>query len=294
MSEGPDSNNTMYDLVMKTFSLPAVLLTATICFSTAAHAQKVAVLGGTYLQVMEGETSEARAVIVADRVCKTIKESGLECLRVNETCSDEACLKQQSAALATDEAVLVSVEQTGAEYEFHLLSALDRGAMTEHTGTLDDALAALDRLVKTSVAAPLNQQPESAPSSTPVPPSVEGPAENTDTPASGDRSKRIRPPVFWSVFGVAIASVAAATALEVVGYRQWQDFKDLPSSERSADEKDRLESLRIADRVMLGVSGAAVIATVVTAAFTDFKHPRIHAALTPISGGGALHLSAEF
>ena len=285
----------MYDLTMKMLSLPAVLLTATMCFSTAAYAQRIAVLSGSYLQVMEGETSDARAEIVADRVCKTIRTSGLECVRVNGKCSDEACLKERADALSTDEAVLVSVEQTGAEYEFHLLSAQDRGAMTEHTGTLDDALAELDRLVDASVISPLEQPPETAP--LPIPaasPSIEGPSENTGTPTNADRPRRIRPPVFWSVFGVAIASVAAATALEVVGYRQWQDFKDLPSSERSADKKDRLESLRIADRVMLGVSGAAVVATVVTAAFTDFKHRRVHAALTPISGGGALHLSAEF
>jgi hypothetical protein len=249
--------------------------------------------------VWEDKSSDSRAQIVADRVCNTIEESGLECEEFEETCPDKSCLKERFASSAFDEAVTVSVEQTGAEYEFQLFLAKGTSAVAEITGPMEVALEKLAGLVKSAVVEPLRKDIAEDASSVveDADPGEEEPGASLDDTDQSKRSK-IRPAPFWAVLGVTSAAIVSWAVVEGVGYGRLKKHNDLEPEERSQSEIDRLKTLRIVDWALMGISGAGLAAMVTLAAFTDFKKDKedqnARIDLFPGPRGAALVLTAEF
>lgn len=265
-----------------------------------AAAQKVAVLRGSYVLVMEEEHSDAKARIVADTVCKTIEDADLACVRVDAECSSTSCAKEYMKAHAVDEAVTVTVEQTGAEYVFQLFPAKGLSDMTEKTGAMPDALEALRRLVQKSVITPVKEAAKTkaaAEGPTAASPASENKDPATDPPDAGKSARRkpIVPAAFWATFGLTVAAVGSAAVIETIGYSKWQNFLEEAPADRSANEKESLSHLRTANRALWSIAAVGLVTTIILAPFTDFNRKRkVDVALYPMYEGGALLIGAEF
>ena len=119
--------------------------------------------------------------------------------------------------------------------------------------------------------------------------------------------KTLKPVIFWCMLGVTIGLGGGAAAVGGLNLVNHNKFMDTPYDDREKwkDLKDRGEIYNIVFLSLIGATGAAAVATVALAFFTDFKKkekkveeedtdiPEETASLSfaPLEGGGMLVLT---
>ncbi|MFH1436585.1 MAG: hypothetical protein ABIJ56_12810 [Pseudomonadota bacterium] len=107
---------------------------------------------------------------------------------------------------------------------------------------------------------------------------------------------------FWGVLGATLALGAGAVVVGGLNVDNRNKFLDTDYSDEEAwrDLKDRGETYNTVFLSLVGVAGAAAIATIVLGVFTDFRKGKKSGAetmpvtLVPSKGGGLLLISIPY
>jgi len=269
-----------------------ILLAVVLMFSTPVFADKIVVLQGSYKLTWDNEDSPQRSKIVADRVAKAVKDIGqFEVVQINKECSDNACFKKAASEHKADEAIVVHVEQNIAQYEFKIFFSNGGSFTGDATGALSVALDEIEKLTKKALKKEFKTEKlpatEIAETSADLQPTEELQEERND------RS----PKAFWISLSVTGALALSWGIVEGIGYSKLKTLSDKKVDERTQSEKDKVKSLRIADRALL-ISTAAMVATTTVLFFlTDFDNKKSKkVSVTPVftHEGGALMLQGNF
>jgi len=252
----------------------------------AARAAKVAIVPVEYVQVQSGEARDA-AVQVEDKVAEGAREAGYEVVRgaavadavkASAACAaaarDRACLEAVAEALGADEAIAVSVtDDDHTTYRVEVVHARRDKVVDERTAGFFVVLEWVRGTVALTLQRPASQAPQPASSqksqesqksqTAPVPPAA-------PVPGTSDSPRPLHRAAFWTGVGVTGALVVAFAATDIATSSRYNDLKDERAAARSQADWDAAHRLQVADRVLLGFSLAAAVATTVMAFFTEF------------------------
>ncbi|MDD5306578.1 MAG: hypothetical protein PHU25_04580 [Deltaproteobacteria bacterium] len=287
-----------------------ILLVALVALPFPAAAAKVAVLPVGYRLVGEGSTSSEKARMVEEQVAAAAAEAGFEAVRGAPVkavgpCVEASCLPTVAGKLEVDQAVLVTVDESGALYEITVFLARGSGRSGQVTGPFAAALVKTRELAKEAletaravVPKPVAPLPEPAPVLPPVAeqkrplptviireqalPAMEKPRDDTQ------RGLWI---ASWIAAGTGTAALVSGLVLAFV-----EDPCQSDSNDHGCKERLDLSTIGLP---MLGVG--AVVAAVGVAGVVlldDDKgtNPasKAKAGVAPLPGGGAAAFEVEF
>jgi len=264
-----------------------LMVTLLFLFPLSAIAQKTIVLLGPY--DMEEEKSESRSQLIADKVGKTVKESGREVILLTKECSDSLCLFQIMENHQADQAIFVSVEQTGMSYEIKLVLARGKGVKTKVVCSFSEALEEVQRIVLLALDAQTKKE-------------IEPKEEKTEPKDEQQMHVELErngpsPKAFWISLGITGVLVLSWGIVEGIGNSKLKSFSDKNADERTQNEQNRIKNLRIADGIIFTAAAAMVATTTVLFFLTDFENKKPKSvSFTPaiMSNGGAFVLQGSF
>jgi hypothetical protein len=279
-----------------------------------AAAAKVAVLPVPYRLVGEGAPSAEKARMVEEQVAAGAVEAGFEVVRGDRVkavgpCVEPTCVPTVAGKLEVDQAVLVTVDESGALYEIKVFLAQGRSQSGQVTGPFAAALQKARSLAREALETaraiapkPAALPPEPAPAPAPAPrPAVEQRRPPPTVIIREEAPPPVDKPRDGAQRGLWIASwvgAAAGTAAIVSGLVL--SFVDDPCEDESRDHgcKERLDLSSIG-LPMLSV-GAVAAALGVAGIFLlddggdDGTAGKAKAGVAPLPGGGAAALEVEF
>ena len=260
------------------FALAVVLLPA-----AAGAAPRVVITRGVYTSVFDDRVSASDAARVQQRAIAAARDAGWDPIDGGD-CAEVACLDALRATHGADDALAVSTRQSGAQYEFAIVSGREGRFDETFTGA---ALAALDQLDQL-VARYLADWKPPAPAATPESQPAEAHAKSK--PAS-------KKPVSLTAFkaGIAVTGILSATLLmlEVAHDVKRQKLLDTPIEDRDSGDRDTVQHIQIAGRVFFAATLAGAVTTTVLGFFTDFDR-KVAVAPVAAAGGAGLALTGEF
>lgn len=123
----------------------------------------------------------------------------------------------------------------------------------------------------------------------------------TSAPSTASGRRRISPAIFYSLLGLTAASAIAMAALGGVAMEVGSDYERniTEDCQRASENRDTGENLVIATNVMMGVSIAFAIPTLIVGVLTLLRNRSVSSArvtITPsaTAGGASLSLSGRF
>ena len=265
-----------------------------------SSAEKVIVVRGTYTLTFENETSKERATLVADSVFAALKRiDRLQPVALELECTDGDCLKKAASDAGADIALMVTVEEGAALYNFKVITP-DNSVEGEASGRFNEAVkkitdSALD-VVSDAIAKTSSET--SAPKNEASLPASEEASPSTAMPPPPSKNEKSRPsPAVWTCFSITAASAVTWGILHGIGSAKLNDYEDKTQQDRTLSEKNQLENLRISTLVMIGVTSTAFVTTGIVFFVTHHKK-KVSGAVSflPVlaPGAGALMLRGSF
>ncbi len=245
-----------------------ILCVVAVCAVTvpaAAAAQKIVVFRGAYEKVLEQERVSESADLVAEEVAAVANGAEWEVVRRSDECSSKECLEKALAVYEADEAVSVSVRQTGVKYNLEIRFARRQDIEDEVLGTFSEATEKVGILVH-EVLTEENQteeRPATDQDTQPNEPSGDQPSDET--------RDGLRPTAFWVSLGITGAVAIAYTAVDIATFRRWKDLEKTVPNDRKQSDWDSFHTLQITDRVLFGTMLAGIATSTVLFFLTDFK-----------------------
>jgi len=202
------------------------MVIASLCAAQAVAAGEIALAPVEYRLVGDGGESPEKARMIEEKVAAGLEDAGLEVLRGEEVAraleeerreggarSDPALLDEVAVRTAADRAVLVSVAESGALYEFTV--AVSTGVVMEGqvTGPFSEAMAEARRLAREAVEAP----PEEASPNEPAPEEGPPPPAETDGDGAAEQGGAEAAPADGWLYDGSIALTAIGGAALAVG-----------------------------------------------------------------------------
>jgi len=272
-----------------------------------AIAEKVAIVPVSYTMVWEKTKSPESALIVEDNVAAGAKEAGYEVIRgtkvskvvnaitgKNSKCNQKECLEKVAKELGVEEAIFVSVEETGPRHVYKIFFSKRSGTAGEKTGAFFKA----SQEIKTQVERILSKPPQKIKKTTAKQPtSVSKISDNEET-----TDKKLSPKAFYITATATGVFAITWGVLEIIGHSK---FKNLESSNEDLgtwnDEKDKIKKLQTFDRVAMSLTMAGVITSSVLFFLTDFSKDKDNNksgidAIAPVvnNNGGSLMIQGRF
>jgi hypothetical protein len=275
-----------------------------------AAAARVAVLPVAYRLVGDGSTSAEKARMVEEQVAAAAVEVGFEVLRGAPVkavgpCVEAACVPTVAGKLEADQAVLVTVDESGALYEIKVFLAQGRSASGQVTGPFATALVRARELAREALETaraiapkPVAPKPEPAPAAPPAaepkrplptiiireeaPPAAEKPHSDT---------QRFLWIGSWVAAGVGTAAIVSGLTLT---------FVEDPCQDETRDHgcKERLDLSTIGIPMLSLGAVAAAVGVAGILLLDDGKDQgtasKAKAGVAPLPGGGAAAFELEF
>lgn len=284
---------------------PAVCLSLALCVSSlpcAALAGKVAIAPVEYALVDGSPAAPEAAAQVEEKVAQAAREAGLEAIRdaavtdaavplpeCARSLHDRECLAAVAGKLGADDAISARVtDDDHTAYRVELLFARREPVDEERTAGFFVVLEWVKGAVALALQRPAEPLQEPAPAAAPEPAPAAAPEPGpSDRSVGPDRSgvRKLRPALFWTGVGLTGALAVAWAATDIAAWKA-------PAG--TADERDRVRGLQIADGALLGCALGAAVATTVVYFFTDFGSGDVSVAPVAARGGGGLALEGRF
>ena len=248
-------------------------------------ADKVVIAPVSYRLVWKDAESETKARLVEEQAAAAAVEAGMEPVRGDvvkeavqkvlgrsDRCVSSDCLAKVAVEVGAEQAVSVSIEESGAQHKIAVALARGEGTVGELFGEMQVVLKGVRSMVKEVLES--EQRAEAAA----VEPEEKqaGPERIEEEPRPGaiivhdkpDPGIQLSPVPFYITAGATVALTATALVLDKVVADRWERLSD---GDEDVDYWEKSRTLQKVDRAVIGFACAGVVATGVLFFLTDFK-----------------------